>query len=667
MGLNRLKVRTRIYLGFAALVAAGLCVAASGIYQMSGVGEQVGKMTSVAANSRLVLEASGRLEAMRRAENRYRLDADPGALKDIRASGAATLALLTEADRVTASDERRGIYHAVQDALHGHEGTVDQFIQASVEAASQRTKLFSGGDALSAATNYLLDTARAENNPSLSEIAVDVDTAVLLTRVANGRFLATDDPAGPETFKTDSANASKALGRYEAAAPAEVKPFIAPVQAALGVYVAAFQAYAIARQKSVEIADGQMRPQILAMQQKLDVAEKSLANDLAASKTETLATVSNASVMEAVFAAIGLVLGVILSMLIGRGIAGPITAMTGAMTQLAAGDRHVDIPARGNADEIGDMARAVEVFKQNAIKADVFAGEQAAEHDAKEQRAVRVDTLIRGFEAKVGQLVGLVGAASTELEATARSMSSTASHADRQATTVAAAAEEASAGVQTVAAAAEELSASIGEISRQVTQSAKMTGKAADDARRTNGIVEALADGAQKIGDVVGLITNIAGQTNLLALNATIEAARAGDAGKGFAVVASEVKNLAQQTAKATEEIGAQIGQIQSATKHAVDAIRGIAGIIQEVSAIATSITAAVEQQGAATAEIARNVQQTAVSTQSVTLNITGVSQASNETGAAAAEVLDAASGLSRQAEQLSAEMNAFVGDLRAA
>jgi methyl-accepting chemotaxis protein len=221
--------------------------------------------------------------------------------------------------------------------------------------------------------------------------------------------------------------------------------------------------------------------------------------------------------------------------------------------------------------------------------------------------------------------------------------------------------------VQTVAAAAEQLTASISEISRQVAQSAQRSGQAVADAQRTDVIVRALAEAAEKIGHVVGLISNIAGQTNLLALNATIEAARAGDAGKGFAVVASEVKSLANQTAKATEEIGAQIGQIQAATQEAVLAIQGITGTIEEVSAIAVSIAAAVEEQGAATGEIARNVQQTAKSARDVTTNIAGVNRAATETGLAAGQVLDAAGDLSRQAEQLTREVGGFLAEVRAA
>lgn len=271
------------------------------------------------------------------------------------------------------------------------------------------------------------------------------------------------------------------------------------------------------------------------------------------------------------------------------------------------------------------------------------------------------------FETKVISLISILSSGATALQSTAHSMSSTAAETNQHAATVTTAAQQASAGVQIVAAAAEQLTASIREITRQVAQSATITSKAVDDARRTDAIVRSLADAAQKIGDVVKLISGIASQTNLLALNATIEAARAGDAGKGFAVVASEVKNLATQTAEATEAIAAQIAQIQGATHEAVTAIQAVGAIIEEVNAIAANIAAAVEQQGAATAEIARNVQQTANSTQQVTAAIAGVGRAANDTGDAATQVLDAASTLSQQAERVTHEVNSFVVGIRAA
>lgn len=292
---------------------------------------------------------------------------------------------------------------------------------------------------------------------------------------------------------------------------------------------------------------------------------------------------------------------------------------------------------------------------------------QAGLVEAAEHRSNAIDKLAKNFETKAGDLVEQVSRAAADLQGTAKSMTGIAGEATHLATNVAAAAEEASVNVQTVAAAAEELASSITEISRQVAQSASVATKAREDAKRTDGVVQALAEGAQKIGEVVGLISNIAGQTNLLALNATIEAARAGDAGKGFAVVASEVKSLANQTAKATEDIAHQIAQIQTATNDAVESIRGIGTTIGQIGDIAASIAVAVEQQGSATQEIARNVQQTAAGTQEVSSNIVGVSKGAHDAGAAANNVLEAAGALSRQAEQLRSEVGGFINQVKAA
>ena len=329
------------------------------------------------------------------------------------------------------------------------------------------------------------------------------------------------------------------------------------------------------------------------MQERIGEVLSSIVADVESSRTQTRAMLSSTTLVQEIVAGVSLVIVISLALLIVRGIVRPIVQMTASMVRLAEGDHGAEIPGRENTNEVGAMARAVQVFRNQAITAIQHAADQETERAIKLARATRVETLVSTFESKVGSLAGILSSASTEMEATAQSMSTTATHTNAQATSVAAAAEEASAGVQTVASAAEELTASISEISRQVAQSAKITQKAVTDARHTDSIVRALAQGAQKIGDVVGLITNIAGQTNLLALNATIEAARAGDAGKGFAVVASEVKSLAQQTGRANEEISAQIGQIQAATNEAVEAIVGITTIIEEVSTIAASIASA--------------------------------------------------------------------------
>jgi methyl-accepting chemotaxis protein len=357
-----------------------------------------------------------------------------------------------------------------------------------------------------------------------------------------------------------------------------------------------------------------------------------------------------------------------LSWLIARDILGALGRQKNRMQDIASGKLDQPVEETDRGDEIGRMAETLEVLRRTSITARNLEAEQDASKARSDQE--KRDTLIalaNRFDASVGQLVGLMASGSQNLETTAKSMTTTAEHANHRASVVSSAAGEASIRVQTAAAAAEELSSSIGEISRQVVQSANITARAVENARRTDAIVRALADGAQQIEHVAELISSIAGQTNLLALNATIEAARAGEAGRGFAVVASEVKSLASQTADATKEIGIRIAQIQSATTEAVEAIEGITSTIEEVSMIASTIGSAIDQQGAATSEIARNVTETAKATKEVTANIDGVSTAANETGNAAGRVLSAASNLSKQAEQLTREVGTFLTGVRAA
>ncbi|MDB5716310.1 MAG: chemotaxis protein [Sphingomonadales bacterium] len=354
-------------------------------------------------------------------------------------------------------------------------------------------------------------------------------------------------------------------------------------------------------------------------------------------------------------------------MTVRRRIVQPIVDITASMTRLASGDSSEETPASDRRDEIGAMAAAVQVFKDNMIAARRLAAEQSAESDAKMRRAGVLDELAKSFESRVGELVTGLSASSATMETAARSMSSTASTTNRQAGVVADASEQTSSNVQMVASATEELTSSITEISRQVAQSAQISARAVEDARRTGDTAQSLALGAQKIGDVVILIQNIAAQTNLLALNATIEAARAGEAGRGFAVVASEVKSLAGQTAKATTEISEQVAAIQAASDESVAAIRNVVNVITEIEQIGQAIAIAIEEQGSATREIARNVQEAAHGTQNVTSNIAGVQHAANDTGAAATQVLGAAEQLSHQSNDLAAQVHRFLADVRAA
>jgi methyl-accepting chemotaxis protein len=367
----------------------------------------------------------------------------------------------------------------------------------------------------------------------------------------------------------------------------------------------------------------------------------------------------------AVVVLIGVLAGV--TMMLQRRVIKPLATLTDAVSDLAAGRHDATIPAISRADEIGTMAKSLQVFKE-AIIAKKHADEAAAtEADAKIQRGQRVDKITRDFESMISEIVEIVSSASTELEVSAGTLTSNAERSEHLTTMVAAASEEASTNVQSVASSAEEMATSINEISRQVHDSAQIASEAVEQARKTNDRVGELAKAAARIGDVVELINTIAGQTNLLALNATIEAARAGEAGRGFAVVASEVKALAEQTAKATGEISQQISGIQAATKESVGAIREIGDTIGRMSEIASTIASAVEQQGAATQEISRNVQQAAHGTQQVSSNIAGVQRGASETGSASSQVLSAAKSLSGESSRLKLEVGKFLNSVRAA
>ncbi len=362
-----------------------------------------------------------------------------------------------------------------------------------------------------------------------------------------------------------------------------------------------------------------------------------------------------------------IIIGIGAAVFLVRGVSAGIKSIVAPMQALGNGDLTAQVPHQGEKTEIGAMAEALQVFKQ-ALIAKKAADEAAArDADAKIERGRRVDSITRDFESLIGEIVATVSSASTQLEASAGTLTSTAERAQQLTTTVAAASEEASTNVRSVASATEEMASSINEIGRQVQDSARMAGEAVDQARKTNDRVSELSKAAARIGDVVELINTIAGQTNLLALNATIEAARAGEAGRGFAVVASEVKALAEQTAKATGEIGQQITGIQTATQDSVNAIKEIGGTIEKLCEISSTIASAVEEQGAATQEMSRNVQQAAHGTQQVSSNITDVQRGASETGSASSQVLAAAQSLSGDSNRLKLEVGKFLNSVRAA
>ena len=529
--------------------------------------------------------------------------------------------------------------------------------------------VYSGSDA----EVGLVNVVRVKGQELLSQ---RVEKSVLEARVALYMGLATGDPSSWTRADAALKTANEQLDELAASTKDPTRQAAAN---ALKSVLADYQSKAAQQRliggKNPALDTAENRPvvadaraaagNVAAASEALSVSYSGAAGGFAA---ETTAVLRRSTTITMIVGILSLLMGLGVSFVVSRGITRPIRAMTTAMQSLAKGDMSTQIPTTDSKDEIGEMAKSVEVFKVNMIEADRLRAEQEAlkQRAAEERRKAMIDLAGR-FEATAGSIVTGVTAQATELQATAQSMASSAEETSRQSSTVAAASEQATQNVNTVAAATEQLAASVREILQRVTESTGLTNETAKAASSANTDMVALASAMERIGQVVGLISGIAGQTNLLALNATIEAARAGDAGKGFAVVASEVKALANQTAKATEEISAQISAIQAATQGSVRAIQGIVTRIGQVNETAGAIAAAVEEQGAATAEIARNVAEAAKGTVEVTNNISGVNAAAQQSGVAASEVLAAASSLSQNSEELKVQVEAFLREVRAA
>lgn len=668
MKLN-LGIKSRIYGGFGILVAFGLGLALFAAWQLTSIKGAVDKLSALSDNHTRALEISRQFEIMRRAALRYRFDGDQEALKAGTDAAAKAIELLQAATRTTLSETRRKTYDGLQASIASYQKKRDSLAEIINNLQADKRKSLAAGDEVTANTDKLLKAARASGEQSIAALASSVEAAVLLGRVANWHFQATQDPNGPATFKANVDHAVGAIAALEKSAlPDDVRAFIPPVKAALASYGASFEGLAANLLKSNDLFLKEMNPQIVEMLDAIGGAEASLRSDFAGTKTSTDETIVSTITMQEIIAALALLLSAGIAYLVGGSIVRPVVAMTAAMGKLAAGDVKAEIPSRDGTDEIGAMAKAVEVFKQNAIERIRLEAEQKEmEGRGAAQRKADMHKLADEFQSAVGNIIDTVSSASTELEGAASTLTKTAETTQQLSTTVAAASEEASTNVNSVASASEELAGSVNEIARQVQESSKIAVEAVQQAKKTDARIAELSQAAGRIGDVVKLITSVAEQTNLLALNATIEAARAGEAGRGFAVVAQEVKALAGQTAKATDEIGTQIAGMQTATQDAVAAIKEIGGTIGRISEIAGAIAAAVEEQGAATQEISRNVQQAAQGTAQVANNITDVSRGANETGSASSQVLASAKSLSKESNHLKVEVERFLTTIRAA
>ena len=667
MSVFNFRIRGRLYGGFAILLlfAAGLAI--FGVSKLTGIREQVGLMTLQSKNTIRVGDIQSELQAIRRGILRYAFDQDEASFVESDKRLTAITTLLDQAIATTRSEERKAGYRETAKDIAELKAKRAELGEAVKQMLAGRALLYSEGDVMAADVQKFVD---ATHGTPFERDAAALETKVLLVRIANWRMLATRDAKGFATFKTNVGKTQEQIAQLEKTdLPPELGRMLASVKSGVDKYQKAFDNTGPNLVRGDDLYYHSITPAIVKAIEKMEKVKTSIDAAFDKTTTDTGDRISSTISAQETIATLAVLIGLAIAFLIARGIVRPLSGLTAGMKELAGGNFSVVLPGLDRKDEVGDMAQAVETFK---LKAEERAREEAESKIRQDevlarQRKAEMSRMANDFESAVGQIVETVSSASRELEGSAKTLTSAAARSQDLASNVSSASDEASSNVQSVASATEELSSSVNEISRQVQESARMASDAVTQARGTTDRVSELSKAASRIGDVVELINTIAGQTNLLALNATIEAARAGEAGRGFAVVATEVKALAEQTAKATGEIGQQISGIQTATQESVSAIREISGTIERLSEISSAIAAAVEEQGAATQEISRNVQQAARGTERVSSNITDVQRGATETGAASSQVFSAAQTLSADSGRLKSEVSKFLSSVRAA
>lgn len=667
--IMKLSIQHRLFIGFGAVLALAACLAG-----FSYLNSQTSN------NSFLEYRTNGRASVgfadlalhithARLAVMKFRTSDDTSTLATVEDYTARLDETSQRLLDIGVTDEQRAVLTAIQADSERYLASFEQAMALQEQRHEEfNTTLSPTGLAIRQNLTDVMESAYRDQDPDAAFYTGRAQQSLMLGRFYVKDFLLTNTAASRERAEQELAATREQMGDVlrELQNPRR-RALIQEAQANLDLYETSFARISEIISARNAIYSQQLDvigPRIDDAAVSAEYAQVAIQDELGPVLTHRF---ERNMMVTAIVGIVILVIGAVIAIFLSRSLSNAIASMTVAMRGLADNDLEVEIPGRERTDELGEMAAAVQVFKDNMIEGRDLRAAQSEDQKAKAQRQQVVDEAIQRFEQSATESISKVTRSSEEMQRSAQSLTAIAEETTNKSTTVASSSEEATSNVQTVASAAEELSASIGEISRQVNESASMSREAVEQADATGNQVNSLVQAAQKIGEVVSLIQDIAEQTNLLALNATIEAARAGDAGRGFAVVASEVKGLAEQTGRATDQIAGLITDIQSSTEASVTSIEAISEKIKAMDSIASAIASSVEEQGTATQEIASNVQQAAMGTQNVSSNIAGVNEATQQTGAAASQVLSGSTALSEEANGLRKNIDTFLETIRAA